>query len=732
LERRNALPCGSQLNSSAIGRETAYNRPLGVKQSPSPNHEIPVESLREVGPQRAELLRGLGIRTARDLLEYFPRDYQFESEERPITALKHGEIGLARGEIVAVDFVVGRSMPRFMATLSDGIDELSLIFFNGGYLRRKLHPGLMIRVKGEVQNFRGSPQMVNPKWELVEENTAPILDAKLRPIYPATARLPSDLIERIIRTNLTDALAGIDEWFGSEIPRKRKLMGRRDAFGAIHQPTDRTEALHARRRLVYDELMLMQLGLALGHEAQQEKIAAQAMKIDKTLDERIRARFGFDLTQAQTTAIWEIAADLKRPRPMKRLLQGDVGSGKTVVALYAMLVAVANKMQAALLAPTEVLAEQHFLTLSNMLRNSRVNIELFTSRTRRQGHGNPAARLAEGKIDIAVGTQALLHESIVFSNLGIVVVDEQHRLGVQQRAILTNKGDSPLYFEGNKGGCPLYPHYLVMTATPIPRTLALSYFADFDLTTIDQLPPGRRPIETRWLRQSQSKEAYGFIRHQVAAGRQAYVVLPRVEDETGDDAKSVTRQFQQLSTGVLSGLRLAAMHGQLSTKEKQKAMDDFRAGRIDVLVATTVIEVGIDVPNASVILIDGAERFGLSQLHQLRGRVGRGPHESYCLLLADATTPGAEARLSALTKTSSGFEIAELDLQLRGPGEFFGTRQHGLPEFKLADLRGELDLLLWARQDATKLLEKRVKLNPALAAALKDQFGGKLQLARVG
>jgi len=386
-----------------------------------------------------------------------------------------------------------------------------------------------------------------------------------------------------------------------------------------------------------------------------------------------------------------------------------------------MLVAVANKMQAALLAPTEVLAEQHFLTLRTLLHDSAVKIDLVTSRTRRQNRGAAEGRISGGQTHLAIGTQALLQEGIEFANLGVVIVDEQHRLGVRQRAALSNKGISP--------------HYLVMTATPIPRTLALSYFADFDVSAIEELPQGRKPIHTRCLRPGQSAEAWQFVCQQVRAGRQAYIVVPQIDDD-GETGKSVIGRMRTLAAGPLKEIRLAALHGQMSTEEKEQTMSGFREGKIDALIATTVIEVGIDVPNATVMVVDGAERFGLSQLHQLRGRVGRGPWPSDCILIADPATPGAEARLGAMLTTTSGFEIAEMDLRLRGPGEFFGTRQHGLPEFKIADLTSELDLLQTAKEDAQAILAADPRFQNRehihLRQALVAKFGETLDLVRIG
>ena len=680
----------------------------------------PIESLHGVGPTRAKQFAALGVKTLGDLLDYFPRDYQYESAEKPIAELVPNQVQMARGEVVAVDYIPVRPRPRFEATLDDGSGKLALVWFNSAFLRQQIHPGKFLRVQGSVRTFRNLPQMTQAKWELIDPGEQRVGESKFRAIYPASMKLSSDVIAATVAENLPALLGDVQEWFAPELLRKRRLIGRRTAYEWIHCPVDQPQAIAARQRLVYDELMVMQLGLGLSRKLRGGRVSAPVLRVDKTLDERIRRRFPFSLTDAQQNAIWQVMADLKSGAPMNRLLQGDVGSGKTVVAVYAMLVAVANKMQAALLAPTEVLAEQHFLTLSNLMAGSSVKVELFTGRTKRLKRGTDG--LSDGTVHLAVGTQALLQSDIAFANLGLVVVDEQHKLGVQQRAVLKGKGYSP--------------HYLVMTATPIPRTLALSYFADFDVSTIDQLPPGRQPIVTQRVRGNEAARAYQFIREQVGKGRQAYVVLPKIEDDGLDDSKSVRKEFERLTAGPLAGLRLAMLHGQMSTEEKQAVMVGFRDRSVDVLVATTVIEVGIDVPNATVMLIGDAERFGLSQLHQLRGRVGRGSEVSYCLLMSDARGELAEARLKAMTDSTDGFAIAELDLQLRGPGQFFGTRQHGLPEFKLADITAEMGLLAEAREDALELLATDPLLRDPqhvhLRAALRDQIGEGLELAQIG
>ena len=698
----------------------AVPNPPPVTQSAGVN--APVETLAGVGQTRAKTLRELDVQTLGDLLEYFPRTYQVERSERPISELVPQQIQIARGEVMAVDYIP-YPRPRFEATLRDPTGILALAWFNGAFLRTRIHPGQILRVQGKVGYFQGLAQMVQAKWEVIQPDAPLVGEDLVRAIYPASAKLKSLAIWKVVDANINAALTGVEEWFPPELLASRGLPSRRDAYRTIHQPATLAQAAAARRRLVYDELMLMQLALCLSRKLRDFDTQAPPMKFDRTLDERIRKRFPFVLTDGQQAAAWQILRDMQQSHPMNRLLQGDVGCGKTVVALYAMLAAVANRFQAVVLAPTETLAEQHYLTISNFLKGSSVSVELFTSRTKREGRGGLQRHLAAGDVHIAIGTQALIQQDMQFAHLGLVVVDEQHKLGVRQRGILKGKG--------------LSPHYLVMTATPIPRTLALSYFADFDITTITQLPVGRQPITTSWFREPQRAEAVLLLKRELQAGRQAYIVVPQVDDDIADEGvKSVSAEYDRLKRGILADWRVGMLHGQMKTQDKQEAMLAFRRHETDVLVATTVIEVGIDVPNASVMLIENADRFGLSQLHQIRGRVGRGEHSSFCLLMSDVATDDAAERLTTLTQTVSGFDIAEADLKLRGPGEFFGMRQHGLPEFKLADITGEVELLKLTRQDAEAMLRSDPQLRQTSVVALRRellaQFGDSLALPQIG
>jgi ATP-dependent DNA helicase RecG len=499
---------------------------------------------------------------------------------------------------------------------------------------------------------------------------------------------------------LDGALAQLEDHLHEAYRRKAALPELREAYRMVHRPRDEKEHATGRRRLAFDELFMLQLGVMFKRHHRQSALHSPPLKLSERIDAHIRARMPFQLTPGQNAVVKEIARDLQETRPMNRLVQGDVGSGKTVVALYAMLMAIASKHQAALMAPTELLAEQHFASISEMLRGARVKIELLTGSLKPAQRRDVHKRLEAGEIDLLIGTHALLTETVNFNSLGAAVIDEQHRFGVHQRATLRAKTSDPRSI----------PHMLVMTATPIPRTMSLTVFGDLDISTIKGMPPGRKPIITRHVSQAKAMDVYEYVKKRLSQGEQAYIVVP-VIDESESGMKAVKTHADWLNKGVLSRKRLASVHGRLKREEREAIMNEFRAGKIDALIATTVIEVGVDVPNASIMVIEHADRFGLAQLHQLRGRVGRGERRSLCVLIADPVTPDGQARIEAIVSTTDGFAIAEKDLEIRGPGELFGSRQAGAAPFRVADLPSDLDLLRMARRDA----EKWIRENPTLA-----------------
>ncbi|MCH8316408.1 MAG: ATP-dependent DNA helicase RecG, partial [Planctomycetes bacterium] len=544
-------------------------------------------------------------------------------------------------------------------------------------------------------------EMVNPRWEYAnsDKSHSP-RGEQFRPIYPASEDLSSHVIEQAVLEVLDPTLAQLEDHLHEEYRKQRVLPTLAEAYRMVHRPQDEDESAHGRRRLAFDELLIMQLAVFIKRRHRRESLIAPALKHNDAIDAHITARFPFTLTKSQQNVISEIASDLAQTVPMNRLLQGDVGSGKTVVALYAMLMAVASKHQAAMMAPTELLAEQHFASISEMLSGARVSIELLTGSLTVAEKKSVLARLVSGEIDILIGTHALLTETVRFHSLAVAVIDEQHRFGVHQRAMLRVKSDE----------ATSAPHTLVMTATPIPRTLSLTLFGDLDVSTIRGLPPGRKPVITKYVSQSQADDVYAYVAKRLAQGEQAYVVVP-VVDESDRGLKDVHSHLENLEKGHFRGRRLASLHGRVDRDQREQTMKRFRAGEIDALVATTVIEVGVDVPNASVMLIEHADRFGLAQLHQLRGRIGRGSRSSLCVLLADPVTDDAKARLEVIATTDDGFEIAEKDLEIRGPGELFGAKQSGLAPFRVAQLPRDLDLLRMARRDARSWIEE----NPTLA-----------------
>ncbi len=683
-----------------------------------------VQFLPGVGPRLAERFQRLGVRSVGDLLEYLPARHE-QHETLTIEHLDEGVVATVVGQITAVG---GRRYGRggvLSATLTDNTGRCGLRWFNAEWVREKIRPGVVIRATGQVRRYRDLPQMVNPRFVVLGPDAKPVDESeapRFEGVYPATAELPSRTIARVIHANLDRMLELVEEWHPPAWLRERKLLTRRAALATYHRPREDRQVEAARRRLAYDELLLMQVAVTLSRRHREVAARSPELRCTPEIDARIRRRFPFALTGGQERAVAAIVADLARPRPMNRLLQGDVGSGKTVVALYAALVAVAHRCQVAIMAPTELLAEQHYRSIARYLTNSRVRYALLTGGLRTAERRDLLRRIEDGEVDLVVGTHALIQEDVQFARLGLTVVDEQHRFGVRQRATIRSKG--------------LAPHYLVMTATPIPRTLAMTVFGDLDVAVIDEMPPGRAGIDTRVLGPRLHDAAWEFVRARLAAGEQAFVVYPLIDESDKLDLRAATTEFERLERQVFAGRAVGLLHGRMPAAEREAVMGNFAAGRLAVLVATTVVEVGIDVPNATCMVIEHAERYGLSQLHQLRGRIGRGTRKGYCLLLTGSTGGVENERLAVLAKTTDGFRIAEEDLRLRGPGEMLGTRQHGLPELRVADLLNDGELLRLAQEDAQQIVREDPGLQRperhVLRAMLAAKYAEAIRLLDVG
>ena len=676
--------------------------------------DTPVQYVKGVGPARAGQLAALGIETVEDLLLYFPRRFDLRRQTQPIASLKGDEPGATvAGEVVAVEENRFSRRPWFGCQLDDGTGWVLVKWFHGGYLRDKIVEGLQIAVSGKVSVYREHLQFVNPAWQTLWREEADLSRDELLPVYPAGGQLTSSIIGRIAQKVVPLAEELIPEILPRDSLSKRALMPRGKAVAAMHRPEDRDEWKSARRRVAYEECLLMQLGIALTRMKSVSR-PAHALPRTEEIDRRIRARFPFDLTKAQDRAVEEIVADLARERPMNRLLQGDVGSGKTVVALYAALLAVANRRQAAIMAPTEILAAQHYRKVQQYLAGSRVRTALLVGGQSKAERQQTLDALAQGRTDIIVGTHALLTEGVRFARLALAVVDEQHKFGVRQRSGIRGKGYAP--------------HYLVMTATPIPRTLAMTVFGDLDVSTIDELPPGRGRTTTRRVGEDELDDVLDFVRERLADGQQAYFICPLVTPSPALELKAAEQAYEELAEGALREFNVGLVHGQMPAARKESVMRAFRAGDVQALVASVVVEVGVDVPAANVMVVLHAERFGLAQLHQLRGRIGRGERDATCILVAAPGNPVAQRRLEVLTETQDGFRIAEEVLRLRGPGEIFGTRQHGLPELKVADLAEDFELLRLARRDAFAL----VRDDPALTAPAHQRLRREMLRAYAG
>ncbi len=684
--------------------------------------DVGVEKLAGVNSKKAESLAAGGIATVLDLITTYPRRYIDRTAQAAIRDLREGDEATIVATVKRSRSLPGRGRGRGRAEIDvfDGSSYLRCVFFNQAWRAKQLPVGTEVVLFGKLDVYRGSRQMTNPVVDLVGDRTGRIL-----PIYPQSEKAGlttwdlSKWIEEALQRagNLVDPVPG--EW-RSELD----LRSRTWAMNQIHAPDSMGAAQAARRRLAFDELLRLQMILVMRKRAVEREARGIRHHTNGALVGRFRDGFPFPLTKAQDRAISEIQADLAGPHPMHRLLQGDVGSGKTVVAVAALLTAVQGGYQGAFMAPTEVLAEQHHLGVRSLLADLEVpsqgtllgdrplRVALLTNRTGASDRARLHAGLADGTVDILIGTHALLTEQVAFRALGAVVIDEQHRFGVEQRAALRAKGDEAAV-----------PDVLVMTATPIPRTAAMTVYGDLDSTTLDELPPGRTPIATAWARGPLEEEvAWARVRSEVEAGHQAYVVCPLVDESERIQARSATEEFGRLQAEVLPGLRLGLLHGQLPARDKEAVMDRFRRKEVDVLVATTVIEVGVDVPNATVMVIESAERFGLAQLHQLRGRVGRSGSASWCYLLGEAASTEAQERLEAMERTTDGFELAEIDLELRGEGTILGTRQKGATDLKLASLRRDKDLVSRAREVAFAIVDRDPGLarHPELAGEIRS------------
>ncbi|MGB6133437.1 MAG: ATP-dependent DNA helicase RecG [Acidobacteriaceae bacterium] len=746
--------------------------------------ETPVQFVKGIGPAIAKTLAEKGIGTVEDLLLHLPFRYEDRLNPRALNELKAGETASVIGEVRGAALLRTKRMPIFEMTVGQGLTSMKCLWFHGTYLEGRFKPGQMVALYGKVEPSRSGRgfKMIQPQFEVLPDGGDDALDrilevGRITPVYESLggSRLASRWIRRTIWNILEEIGGNMPETLPGTLPesilRRRDLPSRQEALRGVHFPAAGTSmtqlqaaATPAHRRLIFEELFYLELGLEVKRRKFQEK-AGVAFETGEKVRAALREILPYHPTAAQKRVLGEIAADMRRPAPMRRLLQGDVGSGKTIVALQAMLIAIENGYQATLMAPTEILATQHYLSARRILERSsrRYPITLLTGSLDDDVKRLARRRIMQGETNLVIGTHALIEEKVEFANLGLVVVDEQHRFGVLQRFRLMKKDGAE-------------PDVLVMTATPIPRTLALSLYGDLDLSVLDEMPPGRTPIKTSLVSDDRSAEVWSFVRKQVRQGHQAYVVYPVIEGPRDDQPeldfappeeieepkaekqpakkakaetlfakpspklplKSATEMYERLRAQELAGLRVGLLHGRLDADEKEVTMRRFQRGEIDVLIATTVIEVGVDVPNATVMVIEHAERFGLAQLHQLRGRVGRGAAKSTCILMTGGKlTPHAEERLAAMVRTQDGFELAELDLEQRGPGEFFGTRQAGLPDFRVASLVRDRKLLEVAKAEAERFAHKdnpeaTAEEKAVVRARLKDAWQRRYGLAEAG
>ncbi len=695
------------------------------RQKPQYNLDSPLQYVPGVGPSRAKLFEKLGLRTVRDILHFFPRSYIDVSRVQKIADLGAGQRATIVGRVLSKSVKrTRRGMAIFTLMVEDRTGVIECAWFNQPFREREFRKDDVVFIHGDVRFY--NLLQLNPKeWQVLQGDEITEADdaGALIPVYPATEGLSHKLIRRIVRKALDLAGEGIEETFPEYLIREHDFPSFGESIRQMHFPDSASRQENARRRLVYEEFLYLQLVLALRHRFRRLREGGISFKPVNDHVARLYMGLPFELTEAQKRVIREIFEDMASSNAMNRLLQGDVGSGKTVVSLFTMLRAVENGYQAALMAPTEILAEQHRRKLQDLLGGIDVGLECLTGSMDPGRKERIRAGIARGDVQLVVGTHALIQESVSFRKLGLVVVDEQHRFGVSQRVDLMEKGENP--------DC------LVMTATPIPRSLALTLYGDLDLSIIDEMPPGRKKVVTRIVEEGRREKLYGFMRERVKEGDKVFVVFPLVEESEKLDLKDAMTWEKKYREEIFPDLRVGLVHGRLKGEEKEEVMRGFEEGRLDILVSTTVIEVGVDMPEASIMVVEHAERFGLSQLHQLRGRVGRGDRESYCILfLSDEVASRSLERLNVLEKTQDGFRVAEEDLKIRGPGEFLGTRQHGLPDFRVASLVDDRDLLDMSRKDAFRIVGEDQGLgrreNRVLKKELTRRYRDKIKNIRIG
>ena len=711
----------------------------------------PVQYVKGIGPKLAEILATKGIATVDDLLHYLPFRYEDRLNPRGIAELRPGEMATVIGEVRNSGLFRTRKMPIFQLTVGQGRSRLKCLWFNATYLQDKFKPGELIALYGKVeQDQHGEMQIIQPQFEMLGEASVDGADGtaaaslevgRIVPIYESAGqgRVTARWFRRVIRTALDDLTPDLAETIPAAVRERLALVSPREALWKVHWPEagESFEELQSSRtpahiRLIFEELFFIELGLELKRR-QQKSETGITFRLDDRVREAIKKILPFHPTAAQKRVLKEIADDMQKPSPMRRLLQGDVGSGKTIVSFQAAIIAIENSYQVALMAPTEILAQQHYFSARRILENAGYRIVLLTGSLEADRKREIRRHIAQGNAQLVIGTHALLEEKVEFAKPGLVIVDEQHRFGVLQRLKLMKKSG-----DGGADKIPSEPDVLVMTATPIPRTLALTLYGDLDISVLDELPPGRTPIVTRRITDDRSAEVWDFVRKQVLKGHQVYVVYPVIAESEETELKAAVKMYRELSEKIFADLTVGLLHGRLDADLKDQVMRRFQKGELQILVATTVIEVGVDVPNATVMVIEHAERFGLAQLHQLRGRIGRGAAKSFCILMTGGkVTEEGERRLDAMVRTNDGFQIAELDLELRGPGEFFGTRQAGMPNFRVANLIRDRQLLELAKREAAAVMAgpnseiTQVEISRALVA-LRTRWPRTYGLVEVG